>query len=313
LHLFKNENTSRLNNNKVETTELLKKVRRIEIKTKGLSKHLFSGAYHSTFKGRGMSFSEVRGYQFGDDVRNIDWNVTARYNDPFVKVFEEEREQIVMLMVDVSPSVFFGSVAAFKSEVLAELSAVLAFSASANNDKVGLLLFSDTVELFIPPKKGRSHILRIIRELVQHEPQGKGTNLNEALQYLNNVQKKRSITFVLSDFKATNYEAALTIVSRRHDLIGIQLFDPSEAALPQNIGLIWGYDAENGQYRWIDTFSKKERTQYREGFEQQQQVFKNTFAKAGADTICLGIPPKTTLDLNEQFYVKDLLLFFKNR
>ena len=297
----------------METSELIKRVRKIEIKTKGLSKHLFSGEYHSAFKGRGMSFSEVRDYQFGDDVRNIDWNVTARYNTPFVKVFEEERELTVMLIVDISQSAFFGTVRQFKNQVITEIAAVIAFSANNNNDKVGLILFSDKVEKYIAPKKGRSHILRIIRELVNFEPTGKATDLSTALQFFNNIQKKRSVTFILSDFMTSGYDDGLKIASKRHDMIGLHIYDPREVKLPRNIGLILAQDAETGQTRWIDTGSKKERKQYKEAFFQNQAKFQNTFMKSGADTLSIAIPNKEELEKNDQFYVKDLLRFFKKR
>ncbi len=297
----------------METSELIKRVRKIEIKTKGLSKHLFSGEYHSAFKGRGMSFSEVRDYQFGDDVRNIDWNVTARYNTPFVKVFEEERELTVMLIVDISQSAFFGTVRQFKNQVITEIAAVIAFSANNNNDKVGLILFSDKVEKYIAPKKGRSHILRIIRELVNFEPTGKATDLSTALQFFNNIQKKRSVTFILSDFMTSGYDDGLKIASKRHDMIGLHIYDPREVKLPRNIGLILAQDAETGQTRWIDTGSKRERKQYKEAFFQNQAKFQNTFMKSGADTLSIAIPNKEELEKNDQFYVKDLLRFFKKR
>lgn len=297
----------------MDASELMKRVRKIEIRTKGMSKHLFTGEYHSAFKGRGMSFSEVRNYQFGDDVRNIDWNVTARYHEPFVKVFEEERELTVMLIVDVSKSAFFGTVRQFKNQVITEISAVLGFSASINNDKVGLILFSDTIEKYIPPKKGRSHILRIIRELVNYEPTGEGTDLGKALQFFNNVQKKRSVTFILSDFMTGGYSDSLKIAARRHDMIGLQIYDPREVELPQNIGLILAQDAETGKTRWIDTGSKKERAAYQQYFYQNQSHFQNTFVKSGSDTLCIAIPEKEVLEKNDQFYVKELLQFFKRR
>lgn len=296
----------------MDTSELIKRVRKIEIKTKGLSKHLFSGEYHSAFKGRGMSFSEVRNYQFGDDVRNIDWNVTARYNEPFIKVFEEERELTVMLIVDVSKSAFFGTVRQFKNQVLTEISAVLAFSAS-NNDKVGLILFSDKIEKYIAPKKGKSHILRIIRELVNHEPTGEGTDLKKALEFYTNIQKKRCVTFVLSDFMTSGYDDALKIASRRHDMIGLHVYDPREIELPKNIGLILAQDAETGKTRWIDTGSRKERERHRQYFYENQARFQNTFMKSGSDTLSIAIPNKEELAKNDQFYVKDLLRFFKRR
>ena len=297
----------------METSELIKRVRKIEIKTKGLSKHLFSGEYHSAFKGRGMSFSEVRDYQFGDDVRNIDWNVTARYNTPFVKVFEEERELTVMLIIDISQSAFFGTVRQFKNQVITEIAAVIAFSANNNNDKVGLILFSDKVEKYIAPKKGRSHILRIIRELVNFEPTGKATDLSTALQFFNNTQKKRSVTFILSDFMTSGYDDGLKIASKRHDMIGLHIYDPREVKLPRNIGLILAQDAETGQTRWIDTGSKRERKQYKAYFYENQAKFQNTFMKSGADTLSIAIPEKAELEKNDQFYVKDLLRFFKKR
>jgi uncharacterized protein (DUF58 family) len=287
----------------METAELLKKVRKIEIKTKGLTKHIFSGEYHSAFKGRGMSFSEVRSYQYGDDVRNIDWNVTARTGEPFVKVFEEERELTVMLLVDLSRSAFFGTVEQMKNELLTEICAVLAFSAITNNDKVGVFLFSDRIEKFIPPKKGRQHILRIIRELIDIEPQGKGTNIGGALQYFNNVIKKRSICFVLSDFMTKGYEDALRIAKRRHDIVGIQMTDPREAELP-NIGLIRAMDSETGEIRWIDTGSRRVRKRYAEWFKENNQYFKTTFLRSGADAVSIR---------TDEPYVNALMKFFQNR
>lgn len=297
----------------MDASELMKRVRKIEIRTKGMSKHLFTGEYHSAFKGRGMSFSEVREYQFGDDVRNIDWNVTARYNEPYVKVFEEERELTVMLIVDVSKSAFFGTVRQFKNQVITEISAVLGFSASLNNDKVGLILFSDKIEKYIPPKKGRSHILRIIRELVNYEPTGEGTDLGQALKFFNNVQKKRSVTFILSDFMTDGYSDSLKIASRRHDMIGLHIYDPREVELPKNVGLILAQDAETGKTRWIDTGSKKEREQHRQYFYQNQNRFQDIFVKSGSDTLSIAIPEKEELEKNDQFYVKNLLQFFKKR
>ncbi len=287
----------------METSELLKKVRKIEIKTKGLSKQIFSGEYQSAFKGRGMSFSEVRSYQYGDDVRNIDWNVTARTGEPFIKVYEEERELTVMLVVDVSPSSFFGTVNQLKSELITELAAVLSFSAINNNDKVGVILFSDKVEKFIPPKKGKTHILRIIRELINFEPEGKSTEIAIALQYLNSVIKKRSITFLLSDFFSEKYETPLRIAARRHDIIGIHLFDPKEEELP-NVGLIRTVDAETGTEQWIDTAMASVRNRYSEWFQTHQKYFKMAFAKSGADTISLR---------TDKPYVTELLKFFKKR
>ncbi len=218
----------------METSELLKKVRKIEIKTKGISRHLFAGEYHSAFKGRGMSFSEVREYQYGDDVRNIDWNVTARTGDPHIKVFEEERELTVILLVDLSGSSYFGTGKFLRKEIITEICAVLSFSAINNNDKVGILFFSDRVEKFIPPKKGKKHILRIIRELIDIEPQGKGTDIGAALEYFNSVIKKRSIAFVISDFLSVGYETPLSVVAKKHDVIGVQIYDPIEEKLPDS-------------------------------------------------------------------------------
>ncbi|MEJ2615408.1 MAG: DUF58 domain-containing protein [Ignavibacteriaceae bacterium] len=237
------------------TKELLKQVRQIEIKTKGLVNQVFSGEYHSVFKGRGMEFSEVREYQFGDDIRNIDWNVTARFGHPFIKIFEEERELTVMLLVDLSGSLIFGTVEKTKQQVAAELSAILAFSAMKNNDKVGLLLFTDKIEKFVPPRKGRKHVLRIIREVLSFEPVGKTTNIKGALEYMNNAIKKKSIVFLLSDFMDSGYEKILRIVGKKHDLIGVVLNDQREKEIPK-MGLIKFTDAETGRERWIDTNSK---------------------------------------------------------
>ena len=287
----------------METSELLKKVRKIEIKTKGLSKHLFSGEYQSTFKGRGMSFSEVRSYQYGDDVRNIDWNVTARTGSPFVKIFEEERELTVMLLIDISKSSFFGTQKQFKNEVITEICAVLAFSAINNNDKVGVIFFTDQIEKFIPPKKGRQHILRIIRELIDFEPASKGTNFGQALEYFNNVIKKRSICFVLSDFMTTDYEKPLRIVARRHDIIGVHLNDPRERELP-NVGLVRGVDPETGRLAWLDTSSKRVRSNYQQWYQKNFNYFRSIFVKSGADTI--------SIQTNES-YVQALLKFFQRR
>lgn len=287
----------------METSELLKKVRKIEIKTRGLSANVFSGEYHSAFKGRGMSFSEVRSYQYGDDVRNIDWNVTARTGSPFIKVFEEERELTVMLLIDVSRSAFFGTVSLFKQEMMTEICAVLAFSAITNNDKVGVLFFSDRIERFIPPKKGRSHILRIIRELLDFQPEGKGTNIAFALEYLNNVQKKRTISFLLSDFIATDYDAALRIATKRHDLVGVHVSDPREVELP-SVGLFRAIDAETGRRLWIDTDNPATRQQYAAFFRNKSKYFYDSFTRCGADTI--------SISTNES-YVNALLKFFKQR
>ena len=287
----------------MDTTELLKKVRKIEIKTKGLSKHIFSGEYHSAFKGRGMSFSEVRDYQWGDDIRNIDWNVTARTGDTHVKVFEEERELTVMLLVDVSRSAFFGTQNQFKNEFMTEIAAVIAFSATNNNDKVGLILFSDKVEKYIPPKKGKTHILRIIRELINFEATSQGTNIASSIEYLNSVIKKRAICFVLSDFLSQGYENALRIAGRRHDIIGMLVNDPKEEALP-NAGLMRVLDSETLEHRIIDTSSKKVRQAYSNWYEERLKYFKDTFYKSGSDVI--------QLKTNES-YTHHLINFFKRR
>lgn len=287
----------------METAEIIKKVRKIEIKTRGLSKQLFSGEYHSTFKGRGMSFSEVRDYQFGDDVRNIDWNVTARTGDPHIKVFEEERELTVMLLIDVSQSSYFGTTNQLKQGIMTEISAVLSFSAIQNNDKVGVLFFSDKIEKFIPPKKGKPHILRIIRELIDFHPESKGTNIGEALRYFNNLVKKRSICFILSDFMNTGYEDPLRIAARRHDIIGVHLYDPREKEIP-NVGLIRAVDAETGKVGWIDTGMASIRQKYADIFQENFDYFRNTFLKSGTDYVSIQ---------TDESYVNALLKFFKKR
>jgi uncharacterized protein (DUF58 family) len=287
----------------MDSSELLKKVRKIEIKTKGLSANVFAGEYHSAFKGRGMSFSEVRAYQYGDDVRNIDWNVTARSQTPFIKVFEEERELTVMLLIDMSRSAFFGTRTQFKSDMITELCAVLAFSAINNNDKVGVIFFSDMIEKFIPPQKGRTHILRIIRELLSFEPKGTGTDLAKGLQYLNNVIKKRSTCFLLSDFMARGYEDALRISSKRHDIIGIHILDPAEAVLPP-VGLMRAIDAETGRRLWIDTDDPKTQRKFADWYQENLKYYKTTFLKTGADTMSLH---------TDKSYIDPLLHFFEQR
>lgn len=287
----------------METADIIKKVRKIEIKTRGLSKQLFSGEYHSTFKGRGMSFSEVRDYQFGDDVRNIDWNVTARTGDPHIKVFEEERELTVMLLIDMSQSAYFGTTNQLKQGIMTEISAVLSFSAIQNNDKVGVLFFSDKIEKFIPPQKGKSHILRIIRELIDFHPESKGTDIGEALRYFNNLVKKRSICFILSDFMNTGYEDPLRIAARRHDIIGVHLYDPREQEIP-NVGLIRAVDAETGKIGWIDTGMASIRQQYADIFNENFNYFRNTFLKSGTDYVSIR---------TDESYVNALLKFFKKR
>lgn len=287
----------------MDTKELLKKVRRIEIKTKGLSSHLVSGEYHSAFRGQGMSFAEVRNYNYGDDIRNIDWNVTARTGEPFTKTFEEERELTVMLVADLSGSAYFGSRQQFKQELIIELSAILAFSAINNQDKVGLILFSDKVEQYIPPKKGKKHILRIIRELIDFEPTGKGSELGMTLEYLNNIIRKRCIAFVMSDFMMKDYDNALKVVARRHDVIGVHLWDPLEASLP-NVGLVRAVDAETGEFQWIDTSQKSIRDEYARAYEENTQYYQQNFRKAGAASLSLR---------TDKPYLNDLIQFFKRR
>lgn len=287
----------------MDTKELLKKVRKIEIKTRRLSDHVFGGEYHSTFKGRGMTFSEVRQYQFGDDVRNIDWNVTARYNEPFVKVFEEERELTMMLMVDVSGSEQFGTYRQFKGEFITEIAATLAFSATQNNDKIGLVLFSNEVELYIPPKKGRSHVLRIIRELLEFKPKNKLTDLGEALKFLSNVMKKKAIVFVLSDFIDDDYQQNLKIASGKHDITGIRVFDKNEAKIP-NLGVVQMLDQESGISTLVNTSSRKIRHQYAEEYRSRVEYFKESFKKAGAGMLDCRL---------DDSYVKKLLGYFKQR
>jgi uncharacterized protein (DUF58 family) len=287
----------------MDTKELLKKVRKIEIKTRRLSDHIFGGEYHSTFKGRGMTFSEVRQYQFGDDVRSIDWNVTARYNEPFVKVFEEERELTMMLMVDISGSELFGTVNQFKKSVITEISATLAFSALQNNDKVGLILFSDEVELFIPPKKGKTHVLRIIRELLEFSPKSKKTDISEALKYMSNVMKKKAIVFVLSDFIAEDYERTVKIIGNKHDVTGIRVYDPKEEKM-MNLGMVQMEDAETGATHLINTQSKKVRIAYEKYYRERIEYFKTTFTKSGAGILSCRV---------DESYVKKLLGYFKQR
>jgi len=287
----------------MNTKELLKKVRKIEIKTRRLSDHIFGGEYHSTFKGRGMTFSEVRQYQFGDDVRAIDWNVTARYNEPYVKVFEEERELTMMLMVDISGSEFFGTNQQFKKDIITEISATLAFSATQNNDKIGLILFSNKVELYIPPKKGKSHVLRIIRELIEFKPQGTGTDIAEALKFLSNVMKKKAIVFLLSDFIGDDYEQTLKIAGKKHDVTGIRVYDEREESIP-NLGMVQMEDAETGESILVNTQSKRVRQNYANYYKECVDYFKNTFTKSGAGVLSCRV---------DESYVKKLLGYFKRR
>ena len=287
----------------VDAKEILKRIRKIEIKTKGLSSHLFSGDYHSAFKGRGMAFSEVRGYTYGDEVRSIDWNVTARTGETHVKVFEEERELTLMLLVDVSASSFFGTRSHFKSDIAAEISGVLAFSALSNHDKVGAILFSDRIEHYIPPKKGKGHILRILREIIYSEPAGTGTDLNKALQYLNNVQKKRSIVFVLSDFLTEGYETSLRLSAKKHDVVGLHLYDRGEYQLPP-VGLVRMTDQESGKRMLVDTSAPAVRREYERFFAARRRYFLQSFRKLGLDTLEVQV---------KDDYVKALKEFFKNR
>ncbi len=285
------------------TAELLKKVRQVEIKTRGMVNQVFSGEYHSVFKGRGMEFSEVREYTYGDDIRKIDWNVTARANKPFIKIFEEERELTVMLVVDVSRSGQFGTAESTKMEIATEICAVLAFSAIRNNDKVGLIMFSGEVEKFIAPNKGKSHILRIVRELLSYQPKGTGTNISGALKYLNNVIKKRSISFVLSDFIDTDYDNALRIVSKRHDVIAVTMNDPRERELPK-VGLIKMKDAETGQERWIDTSDSNIRQSFTHYWRKHDEQMKKAFLSTKVDRI--------TIETHKP-YLRPLVDFFKMR
>ena len=288
----------------METAELLKKVRKIEIKTRRLSDHIFSGEYHTSFKGRGMTFSEVRQYQFGDDIRAIDWNVTARYNEPYVKVFEEERELTMMLMVDISGSESFGTKNQLKSEIVTEIAATMAFSATQNNDKIGLILFSDQIELYIPPKKGKSHVLRIIRELIEFQPRSKKTDLSQALKFLSSTQKKKAIVFVISDFMVDDdYEKTLKIAGKKHDITGVRVYDIREEKIP-NIGMVEMEDAETGEVLVVNTGSKKTRLSYEKQYQDKVSYFKDIFSKCGSGTV------NTRVD---ESYVKKLLGYFKSR
>ncbi len=287
----------------MDTKELLKKVRKIEIKTRRLSDHVFGGEYHSTFKGRGMTFSEVRQYQFGDDVRNIDWNVTARSSVPHIKVFEEERELTMMLMADISGSEFFGTDEQFKNEIITEIAATLAFSAMQNNDKIGLILFSDEIELFIPPKKGKMHVLRIIRELIEFKGKSNKTNIAQALKYLTNVMKKKAIVFVLSDFIADEYRDTLKIVAGKHDVTGIRIYDRREEEIP-NLGMVQMQDEETGASMLVNTGSKAVRTSYGKFYRERVDYFQEAFLKSGAGALDCRV---------DESYVKKLLGYFKRR
>jgi uncharacterized protein (DUF58 family) len=287
----------------LETSELLKKVRKIEIKTKGLSKQVFSGEYHSAFKGRGMAFSEVRNYIPGDEIRTIDWNVTARFNEPYVKVFEEERELTVMLLVDISGSESFGSDELLKREFIAEIGAVLAFSATQNNDKIGAILFSDQIELYIPPKKGRKHILRIIRELIEFKPNSNLTNIGDVVQHFNNLVKKRAIAFLISDFIGQNFEKALKITAKKHDIIALRIYDQREKELP-NVGLTLFEDGESGKRRWINTSKKRVRETYYNNSLSREHNILEIFKKSKVDhaNICI-----------QSGYIQPLMNLFKKR
>lgn len=287
----------------METKDIFKKVRKIEIKTRGLSNQIFSGHYHSSFKGKGMAFSEVREYQYGDDIRNIDWNVTARFNHPFVKIFEEEREMTVMLLIDVSGSNEFGTRVQLKEELMTEIAAVLAFSAIQNNDKVGVIFFSDKIEKFIPPKKGTSHILRIIRELIDFKPESQKTDIAEGLRYLTNAIKKRCTAFLISDFIDTGFDNALKIASRKHDLVALRIYDKREESLP-DIGLTKVYSKETGSRKWVDTSSKTVRDNYRKWWLEHEGYLTRLFLKSGVDAGHFS---------TDQDYVKPLVNLFKKR
>ncbi len=287
----------------MEATELLKKVRRIEIKTRGLTRQIFAGEYHSAFKGRGIAFSEVREYQYGDDIRSIDWNVTARFNHPYVRVYEEERELTVMLLIDVSGSGNFGTTVNFKRDIMTEVSAVLSFSAIYNNDKIGVIFFTDRVEKFIPPQKGRKHILRIIRELLDFRPESNNTSLTEPLRYLTNAIKKRCTAFILSDFIAPDYYEALRIAASKHDVVALKVTDPLEKMLP-DVGLIKVADAETGEEKWIDSSSRQNRRAYGEWWKNHLEATRNNFRRCGVDY--------TELTTGRD-YVKPLMQLFESR
>ena len=287
----------------METSDIIKKVRKIEIKTRGLSNHLFAGEYHSAFKGRGMSFSEVREYQYGDDIRSIDWNVTARFDKPYIKVFEEERELTVIILVDVSGSLDFGSEETTKRDFVTEIAACLSFSAISNNDKIGVILFSDRIEKFIPPKKGRQHILRIIRELLTFKPEGTGTNAAMALQYLTSVIKKRSTVFMISDFVCEDFSDALRIAGHKHDLLALNVYDKREMDFP-NVGLVYMEDAVSGKKMLVDTSNSTVRENLKRAAEKRRENLANTFLRAGVQDVAIA---------NGDDYVKPLIKLFKSR
>lgn len=289
----------------MEASELLKKVRKIEIKTKGLSRNIFAGEYHSAFKGRGMAFSEVREYQFGDDIRNIDWNVTARYGHPFIKIFEEERELTVMLLVDVSGSRDFGTVERTKKSVIVELAAILSFSAISNNDKIGVIFFSDRIEKFIPPLKGRTHTLRIIRELIEFEPVSRKTDISVALRYLTNAMKRRVTAFIISDLmdNLSSMEQALSIANNKHDMVGLRIYDERETELP-SVGMIKLKDAETGEYLWVDSSSSRVRETYSRYWSDRNKKLDSLLKKTGLDYVNIS---------TREDYVKSLVALFKKR
>jgi uncharacterized protein (DUF58 family) len=287
----------------MEETDLIKKVRQIEIKARGLTRHIFAGEYHSAFKGRGIAFSEVREYQYGDDIRSIDWNVTARFNHPYIKVFEEERELTVMLLIDVSGSGSFGTVASFKRDVMTEVAAVLSFSAIFNNDKIGVIFFTDKVEKFIPPQKGRKHILRIIRELLGFKSENKNTDLDEPLRFLTNAIKKRCTAFIISDLIAPDFEEALRIASNKHDIAAVKVYDPLETFLP-NIGMIKVSDAETGEEKWIDTSSANTRNTYSKWWKEHIERTANMLTRCGVDSTHIR---------TDEDYVKPLIKLFARR
>ena len=288
----------------METSEIIKKVRKIEIKTRGLSSNIFAGQYHSAFKGRGMAFSEVREYQFGDDVRDIDWNVTARFHRPYVKVFEEERELTVMLLIDVSGSLDFGTQKQMKRDMVTEIAATIAFSAIQNNDKIGVVFFSDKVEKYIPPKKGRKHILYIIREMLDFQPESKRTDVKQAMEFLSSVQKRRTTAFILSDFYVRNdFLQSLQIANRNHDIVAIQVYDQRAKDLP-NVGLMKVIDAETGYEQYIDTSSKRLREAYHSYWQNRQKELMETFNKSNVDSVCIA---------TDEDFVKSLLMLFKQR
>lgn len=287
----------------METSELLKKVRKIEIKSRGLTNHIFSGQYHSAFKGKGMAFSEVREYQYGDDIRSIDWNVTARLNHPYIKVFEEEREMTVMLLIDVSGSNKFGTQKQFKEDLITEIAAILSFSAIQNNDKVGVIFFSDKIEKFISPKKGSSHILRIIRELISFQPENTATNISEALRYFSNIIKKRCTAFLISDFQDNNFDDAIKITSKKHDLVAIRIYDELEFSFP-DIGLVKLKDNESGKTIWVDSSDKQIRNNFELWSKQHEKYLNEVFIKSGVDDVRIS---------TNQDYVKTLISLFKKR